>query len=178
MELSDSEAVLGPLFFAMFVITMQFFLINMILAVIMDTYNEVNAEIDENSQEYEMAGFLLCYLKSFFGHHSEFKAGDEVWRKSNEKGNKTLKTKSVKENLLVLKEQRNLLKERLKSLQTLDKDVADSELSFVERWHAICISADYETDAKLLEVMTFYLGHETDCSIELSVSDKEADAFA
>lgn len=76
----------------------------MILVVIMDIYNEVNVEIDENFLEYEMVGFFLCYLKFFFGDYFEFKVGDEVWRKFKEKGNKIVKIESVKENFFVLKE--------------------------------------------------------------------------
>ena len=178
MELSDSEPVLGPFFFAIFVITMQFFLINMFLAVIMDTYSDVNAEIDENSSEYEMAGFLLSYLKSLFGHHSEFVAGEEVWRKCKESENKRTKRKSVKENCRVLKKQRKLLRTKIKSLYQLDRDVADSELSFAEQWNACCISGDFTANTKLLEVMTLYLCHQTKFSFELTISDNAAEAYA
>ena len=179
MDLSHAEPVLGPVFFATFVIAIQFFLLNMFMAVIMDTYSDVNSEIDENSPEFEMAGFLLSYFKSLFGSGSEFEAGDEVWRKCRETEGKPTKKKTVKENCRVLKEQRKLLSKKIKALYKLDRDVGDSELSFAEQWNTHCSSGDHTTDTEFLEIMTLYLCQESRQSFDLTICDDEAaEAYA
>lgn len=178
MDLSHAEPMFGPLFFASFVIAMQFFLLNMFMAVIMDTYSGVNSEIDENSPEFEMAGFLLSYLKSLFGSGSEFEAGDEVWRKSREKEQKPTKKRTVKENCRVLKEQRKLLSKKIKALYKLDRDVGDSELSFVEQWNIHCSCGNLKRDTEFLEMMTLYLCQDPRNSFELTICDDETEASA
>lgn len=175
MDLSHAEPILGPLFFSIFVIAMQFFLLNMFMAVIMDTYSDANSEIDENSPEFEMAGFLMYYLKSLFGSRSEFSAGDEIWRKSRETKEKP---KTVKENCRVLKEQRKLLRKKIKALHKLDRDVGDSELSFVEQWKNRCSSGDLTTDGGFMKMMTFYLCQEPRRSFDLTICDDEIEAYA
>lgn len=178
MDLSHAEPTLGPLFFSSFVIAIQFYLLNMFIAVIMDTYSDVSSEIDENSPEFEMAGFLLSYLKSLFGSGSEFEAGDEVWRKSREKVRKPTKKRSVKENCQALKEQRKLLSKKIKALYKLDRDVGDSELSFVERWNIHCSSENLKTDTEFLMMMTFYLCQDSRHSFELTICDDETETSA
>lgn len=178
-DLSHAEPVLGPIFFAVFVIAIQFFLLNMFMAIIMDTYSDVNSEIDENSPEFEMAGFLLSYLKSLFGSRSDFEAGDEVWRKSRETKEKPTKKKTVKENCRVLKEQRKLLSKKIKALYKLDRDVGDSELSFAEQWNTQCTSGNHTADTGFLEMMTVYLCQEPRQSFDLTICDDEtAEAYA
>lgn len=178
MDLSHAESTLGPLFFSSFVIAIQFYLLNMFIAVIMDTYSDVSSEIDENSPEFEMAGFLLSYLKSLFGSGSEFEAGDEVWRKSREKVRKPTKKKSVKENCQALKEHRKLLSKKIKALYKLDRDVGDSELSFVERWNIHCSSENLKRDTEFLVMMTFYLCQDSRHSFELTICDDETETSA
>lgn len=177
MDLSHAEPVLGPLFFSLFVIAIQFFLLNMFMAVIMDTYSDVNSEIDENSPEFEMAGFLLSYLKSLFGSGSEFEAGDEIWRKSREKLRKPTKKRTVKENCRVLKEQRKLLSKKIKALYRLDRDVGDSEQSFVEKWNINCSSGNLKRDTEFLVMMTLYLCQDSRHSFQLTICDDETEAF-
>ena len=177
-DLSHAERTLGPFFFASFVITMQFFMLNMFMAVIMDTYSDVNSEIDGSSPEFEMAGFLLSYLKSLFGSDSEFDAGDEVWRKSKEAEPKTSKTKTVKENCRVLREQRKLLSRKIKALYKLDRDVGDSELSFAEQWNIHCSSGDLTGNTRFLEMITLYLCHEQRHGTFDLICDDEDEAYA
>lgn len=156
MDLSHADRLLGPFFFAVFVITMQFFLLNMFMAIIMDTYGEVNSEIDVNSAEFEMAGFLISYLKSLFGGGSEFQAGDEIWRKTKDKET-AVKKRRMKENCQRLKERRKLLSKKIKSLYKLDKDVGQSELNFVELWSSHCTSGEMNIDERFHEFLSVYL---------------------
>lgn len=168
MDLSHADAVLGPLFFSVFVLTMQFFMLNMFMAIIMDTYSDVNSELDGDSPEFEMAGFLLSYLKSLFGSGSEFQAGDEIWRKTKEK-EKHVKERSVKENCQLLKEQRKLLSKKIKSLYKLDRDVGKSEIDFAELWSSHCSSGEIERDKSMEEFLSIYLCHRVRVSFDLSI---------
>ena len=152
---------------------MQFFLLNMFMAVIMDTYADVNSEIDGNSGEFEMAGFLLCYFKSILGGGSEFQAGEEIWRKTKEK-KKSEEKRSVQENCDLLKEQRKLLKKKMKALVKLDKEVGKSELDFTKLWTSHCSFSEIEPDKELKEFLSAYLCHRVRVSFDLSIRDDYA----
>ena len=177
MDLSHADRLLGPFFFAAFLITMQFFLLNMFLAVIMDTYGKVSSEIDGNSAEFEMAGFLFSYLKSLLGSGSEFQAGDEIWRKTKDKETavkgKVVKTR-MKESCQLLKERRKLLSKKIKSLYKIDSDVGNSELNFAELWTSHCTSGKLEIDEQFQEFLSVYLCHRVKVSFDLCIKDDHA----
>lgn len=171
VDLSHADRLLGPLFFTLFVLAMQFFLLNMFMAVIMDTYSDVNSEIDENSDEFEIAGFLLRYLKSLFGSGSEFEAGDEIWRKTKEK-KKSPKERSIKESWDLLKEQRKLLSQKIKSLCKLEEEVGQGELDFAELLTTQYTSNETGPDEEFREFLATYLCHTI--SFDHSIKDDYA----
>lgn len=172
MDLSHADRLLGPLFFTMFVLTLQFFLLNMFMTIIMDTYSDVNAEITGDSPDFEMAGFLLSYLNSLFGRGSEFQAGDEIWRKTKQKSNeKPVRKRKVEENCELLKEKRKLMTKKIKSLYKLDNDLGKSEVDFAELWSSHCTSDETRTDKQLHEFLSVYLCHRVNDSFDFSVKD-------
>lgn len=75
-EMSRADPVLGPLYFTFFVFAMMFFLLNMFVAVIADTYADESTEVDPDSEEFVMAGFMMDRLRSLF---SREKPTTEPW---------------------------------------------------------------------------------------------------
>lgn len=79
-DLSQADPVFGPIYFSFFVVVMMFFLLNMFVAVIADTYAEESTGVDPDSEEFVMAGFMLDRLRLFF---SAEKPTTEPWMEMN-----------------------------------------------------------------------------------------------
>ncbi|KXJ28705.1 Polycystic kidney disease protein 1-like 2 [Exaiptasia diaphana] len=67
VELSLTDSILGPVFFVVFAVLMVFFLLNIFIAVLMDTYAEVSEETNLNNKEFEIADFMIQRLKVMVG---------------------------------------------------------------------------------------------------------------
>lgn len=176
MDLSHADRLLGPLFFAVFVLAMQFFLLNMFMAVIMDSYSDVSSETNGDSSEFEMADFLLYYFKSVFGGSSEFKAGHEVWRNTKKKQEPVkIKRCIMKENCERLNERRKNLSKKIRYLCKLDSYVGQSELELAEHWclHCLCDDSEQERTQFVNKLLSVFLCHQLSASIDPSVTDQE-----
>ena len=56
--LQQANRILGPAYFILYVFFVFFVLLNMFLAIINDTYSEVKAQLAEQEDEIDMAGFF------------------------------------------------------------------------------------------------------------------------
>ncbi|XP_031548818.1 uncharacterized protein LOC116286409 [Actinia tenebrosa] len=75
-DLSQVDPVLGPVYFTLYIFAMMFFLLNMFIAVIADSYAEECTGVDPDSEEFVMAGFMMDRLRSLF---SKEKQTTEPW---------------------------------------------------------------------------------------------------
>lgn len=62
-QLTDIEPILGPIYFFSYMYLIVFFLMNMFLAIINDSFSEVKELEDKLSNEYEMVEFIMERLK-------------------------------------------------------------------------------------------------------------------
>jgi hypothetical protein len=69
-DMSDADPIMGPLYFSFYVIAMIFFLLNMFIAVISDTYADESSEVDPDSEEFVMAAFMMDRLRSLMSTDS------------------------------------------------------------------------------------------------------------
>lgn len=67
VELSRTDTFLGPVFFVLFAIFMVFFLMNMFMAVLMDSYEQAKEEISPSNKEFEIADFMMQRFKAMIG---------------------------------------------------------------------------------------------------------------
>ena len=63
-DMSQADPILGPLYFSFFVFAMMFFLLNMFIAVIADSYADESTGVDPDSEEFIMAGFIMDRIRS------------------------------------------------------------------------------------------------------------------
>lgn len=57
-DLERANRILGPVYFVLFVFFMFFILMNMFLAIIIDTYSEVKAELSHRKNDFEMTDYF------------------------------------------------------------------------------------------------------------------------
>lgn len=65
-DIESSDRVLGPLYFFTYMYVIVFFLMNMFLAIINDSFAEVKELENESSNEYEIVEFILTRFKAQF----------------------------------------------------------------------------------------------------------------
>ena len=66
-ELKQSNRILGPLFGFSFMLANAFIFVNFFVAILNDSYEQVKCNTDKQSQEFEMADFILERLRDIFG---------------------------------------------------------------------------------------------------------------
>ncbi|XP_044184688.1 polycystic kidney disease protein 1-like 2 [Acropora millepora] len=66
-DLTRVNRILGPLFGFSFVLLNAFIFVNFFVAILNDTYAVVKHNVDKQSEEYEMADFILDRLQEFLG---------------------------------------------------------------------------------------------------------------
>lgn len=66
-ELERTNRLLGPIYFFTFMYFSVFYLLNMFMAIINDSFAEVKASNDKQRNEYEMAEFILSRFKESLG---------------------------------------------------------------------------------------------------------------
>ena len=57
--LSSTNRILGPIFFFSYIMVMVMILMNVFLSIINDTFNEVNSDVTKQSNESEIADFMM-----------------------------------------------------------------------------------------------------------------------
>ena len=66
-DLTRVNRILGPLFGFSFVLLNAFIFVNFFVAMLNDTHTSVKHNVDKQSEEYEMADFILDRLQEFLG---------------------------------------------------------------------------------------------------------------
>lgn len=66
-ELSSTNRILGPAYFFSFMYFSVFYLLNMFMAIINDSFSEVKSSNDKQKNEYEMVEFILARFKENLG---------------------------------------------------------------------------------------------------------------
>lgn len=66
-EMRDTNRILGPMFFFIFMFIMSFVLINMFLSIVVDSFMVVKHDNDKQSNEYEIVDFIIERFKLWSG---------------------------------------------------------------------------------------------------------------
>ncbi len=66
-EITRAHPILGPIFFFSFVVVMMFILLNMFLSIINDTFTQVKADANKQSNDYEIIDFMFARFQTFTG---------------------------------------------------------------------------------------------------------------
>lgn len=73
--LARTNRFIGPLYFFMFMYFNVFYLMNMFLAIINDTFADVKSDNEKQKNEYEIVEFIIENFKKKIGFHKHFKFG-------------------------------------------------------------------------------------------------------
>ena len=66
-EMSKANRIIGPIFFYSYTVSMVFILINMFLSIINDAFTEVRSDVEKQSNDYEIADFMIHRFKEIMG---------------------------------------------------------------------------------------------------------------
>ena len=67
-EYQDTNRVIGPIFFLLYIIMVNWILLNMFLSIINDSYEVVSSGLKEQSNDYEIVDFVMDQFKAWIGY--------------------------------------------------------------------------------------------------------------
>lgn len=74
-DLQDTNPVLGPVFFLLYVVVLALVVINVLVAILNESYNKVKSEGIETETDYKMVDYILAQFKTLVGFSNRSRPG-------------------------------------------------------------------------------------------------------